>query len=148
MRAPLSATAGTVTPALLAVALCAGFFLSALYAYFSRAAAGRFVRALLRAEIFSAEVAKTPEELGIKSRILTRSLRDGAYLRRVIQRAEGEENRYYIREEDRYRAAVRYEKKGNDLFALIITEVLIVALGVALFLLAPRFAAMIKTLFA
>lgn len=82
---------------------------------------GKVVRAILKAEAFSEETAKTPEELGIaKSRSLVRALRRrsfGGLVRGVGADLEAKKpdysaERYYIPEEKRYQAEDRYSRRG------------------------------------
>ena len=54
-------------------------------------------------------------------------------LQRLIRTVEADgEVRYYIPEELKYRAEVRYEAKGNGLFGLIFTILVTLGLGILL----------------
>ena len=132
-----ASTAATIRNAILAV--CFGVILAALFACYQRAVPGGFVRALLQNGAASPETAKTRAELGFgKTPFLSRELRDGSFLRRVVRAAEGEgEPRYYIDEADRIRAEVRYDKRGFGPVALLLTIVLTLAAGAALIRLTP-----------
>ena len=109
------------------LALCFGILLAAL------------VRALLRVEALSPETAKTLDELELRQRrLLGFELRHNAALRHTVKEIkDGEVTRYYIPEEGKYRAAVRFEKKGNGLRDLILTTLLTVGLSILLIRLFP-----------
>lgn len=132
-----AAGAATVRNAILAV--CIGIALAALFAFYQRAVPGGFVRALLAAGANSEETAKTRAEAGFaKTPFLSRELRDGSFLRRVVRVAEGDgEPRYYIDETDRIRAEVRYDGRGSGLVSLLLTLVLTAALSLLLIRLTP-----------
>ena len=121
------------------VAICIGVMLACLFAYYLRAVPGGFARALLKSGALSPEAAKTPAELGFgKTPFLKRELRDGSFLRRVVRATEGEgEPRYYIDEEDRIRAEVRYDKRGFTLPILVLTLLATAAAGLLLIRLTP-----------
>lgn len=129
----------------LIIALCVGIILAAFYAFYQKQVPGAVVRAILRAKAFDPESAKTAEELGLqKNPFLRRELRKNMTLKRIIKvvqppksesgEAENttEEPRYYIPEEMKYRAEVRYENKGNGLFGLIFTIIVTLGLGILL----------------
>lgn len=95
-----------------------------------QAVSGRFVRALLKSGAFSEETAKTPDELAAVRFAplrwaLRHALRDGSHLRKTaVSRVSSpdetnrkillSETRFYIPEEQRFRAEERWKKKGND----------------------------------
>jgi len=132
-----AAKAATIRNAVFAV--CFGVILAALFAYYQRAVPGGFARALLKSGACSPETAKTRAELGFgKTPFLKRELRDGSFLRRVVRVAEREgEPRYYIDEEDRIRAEVRYDKQGSGLLALLLTAALTLIAGMVVIRLTP-----------
>lgn len=123
----------------LIIALCVGIILAAFYAFYQKQVPGAVVRAILRAKAFDPESAKTAEELGLqKNPFLRHELRKNMTLKRLIKIAEDEapsENsapRYYIPEDLKYRAEVRYENKGNGVFGLIFTILVTLGLGILL----------------
>ena len=126
-------------------AFCAGIILAAIYMMYQKQVPGAVVRAILRAEAFSAEKAMTAEELGLSKNFFFRyELEHNLTLKRLIQRVESENDegegaptRYFIPEELKYRAEVRYDKKGNGLFGLIFTVVVTVILGIVIIKLLP-----------
>lgn len=123
------------------VALCIGIVLASLYAAYQRGVVGKPVRALLRAEAFSPESAKTLAELSLASNpFVVFEIERNRVLRGlicVVEGEEGEEPRYYIPEELKYRADVRFEAKGNGVFALLLSVVVAVGLAAALIALLP-----------
>ena len=126
-----------------------GIILASLYAFYQKNVPGAVVRALLRAEAFSPDCAKTLTELGLEKNILIPfELAHNGMLKKLVRAAtaEGEkesgetqegEERYYIAEEDKYRAELRFDKAGNGPVSLIITAVLILAFAVLLIKLLP-----------
>jgi hypothetical protein len=125
------------------IALCAGIILAALYSFYIHRVPGEVVRTLLRAEALSQESAQTATELGLaKKPLALRELTRGATLARLITRVDAEEGgeaRYFIPEELKYRAEVRFNKKGNGLLGLLFTCALAVVLAALLFALLPWF---------
>lgn len=82
---------------------------------------GKAVRAILKAEAYSEESAKTPEELGLaKSRTLLRALRLGKFgglvksvgFDPLDKKPDYSAERYYIPEDRRYQAEDRYSRRG------------------------------------
>ena len=128
--------ADAATATLLIYGVCIGVVLAALYTFYYQQVPGGVVRALLRAEAFSEETAKTVEELGLSSLAL-RELTRGKALRRVVSRVEGENTHYYIPEQDKYRVEIRFDKKGNGVTGLILTAVLSFVLAIVLVKLFP-----------
>ena len=119
--------------------VCIGAILASLLALYQQTVPGKLVRALLSAEAFSAETAVTLASLGLAGRpLIARELKRGAMLKKFVLCTEGEgEVRYYIPEELKYRAATRYEKKGNALVSLAVTVILSFALALLLMKLFP-----------
>ena len=126
-------------------AIAVGIILAAFYMAYQKQVPGAIVRAILRAEAFSEENAKTAEELGLtKNFFIRHELKKNQTLKRLIKRVktvetEGEDAvvRYYIPEDLKYRAEIRYDKKGNGLFGLIFTIVATVGLCILLIKLLP-----------
>ncbi len=126
------------------LAFCIGIILAALYMLYQKRVPGAVIRAFLRAEAFSEEAAKTPEELGLANNPFYRyELKHNLTLKRFLRAVEKSEDenelqtRYFIPEELKYRAEIRYDKKGSGLFSLILTIVLTVGLGIAVIKLLP-----------
>lgn len=129
----------------LIIALAVGIALASLYAFYQKNVPGLLVHALLRAEAFTPEAAKTAEELGLeKNPFVWFEFKHNTMLKRVVtcierttEEGEAPLLAYYIPEELKYRAEVRYEKKGNGPIALIITMIATVLLAILLIRLAP-----------
>lgn len=132
------------------VALCIGIMLASLYAAYQRGVVGKPVRALLRAEALSPETAKTLAELSLeRNPFVVFEIERNRVLKGLIKtvHTEGEEApRYYIPEELKYRADVRFEAKGNGIFALLLAAVVAAGLALALIALLPTFLTIIDNL--
>jgi hypothetical protein len=125
---------------------------------------GNIIRAILKAEAHTPEAAKTLTELGLDKNPLYRfELRRNAVLKKTVlctseqETGEGEdesekaesaakEERFYILEEDKYRAEVRFDKKGNGVVGLVVTAILTVALAILLIKLTPAVLGMVDNL--
>ena len=133
----------------LVIAICVGAILAALYNFYIRNIPGSIVRALLRAQALSPESAVDIETLALPCRALVRfELRRGSALSRMVQQAPSSEQdgecapqppRYYIPEEAKYRAELRFSSEGNGLVALILTSALSVGLAALVIALLPWF---------
>lgn len=132
------------------VAFCIGILLASLYMLYQKLIPGSIVRAILKAESHTPDTAKTLAELGLDKNPLYRfELRHNAMLKKMVSRAdedvaEGEDaenteqqQRFYISEEAKYRAEIRFDKKGNGVAGLVLTAVLTVVLAILLIKLTP-----------
>lgn len=148
------------------LAFCIGILLASLYMLYQKLVPGNIVRAILKAEAHTPESAKTLTELGLDKNPLYRfELRRNTVLRKTVLRvseqgsdeSESEtasedtenveqEERFYISEEEKYRAEVRFDKKGNGIAGLVLTAVLTVALAILLIKLTPAVLGMIDHL--
>lgn len=144
MSAPLSAfevaertyehfTVSAQSLTVLVWAFAAGILLAAVYMLYQKTVPGGVVRAVLAGEALSSESAKTAAELGITGWLARRELRKNVTLKRMIHRveAEGRETRYFIPEEEKYRAELRYEREGRNpliTFALVAALTFVFAL--------------------
>ena len=139
----LNFTASSAKTATLFIwAACLGVILASLYHYYQCTVPGGVVRALLRAEAFSLESAKTVADLGLANKAFALyELTSGITLRHVVHRVEGEdgEERYYIPEKERYRAELRFSKEGNGVKGLVLTAIFCVVLAIALVKVLPFF---------
>ena len=145
------------TVELVAVSVFVGAVFATVMMYISRTLMGRAVRALINAGAIGSENAKTLQELGLSGDLLLqRELRKKGALRKLVSEADDtivdlpdgssyytRENpldlktgRFYIREENRVRAELRYSSKGSDIFMLLISIILylVVAYGVYMFI--------------
>ena len=147
-------------------ALFAGFILAALIAIYNKRVIGGFVKAILRNECLSAESAKTVTDLGFGNDwFIKNALRTDTVLRRFVVRVdnmddkndtaeESPENekkesasrhdiidfaksKFYIPEELKYRAEVRYASKGTDLIAFGLCVVVLAAAAFAAIYIIP-----------
>ena len=104
-----------------------GIILLSLYSFYQRHVLGGVLRLLIREGALSEESAKTAAELGLaEKRFLLFAVKHDATLKKMILRVSGEEERFYLPEEQKYRAEVRFEEKGGVL-SLIVTAVLTLA---------------------
>ena len=101
-----------------------GIAIGVFMGYYNKAVLGRAIRTLLEKEAFGEEKALTAEELGFaKNRMILHSIRRGV-LARFVHTVEGKEKRYYLIEDERHRAELRYSNKGTDLYVVIISLVI------------------------
>ena len=144
----------------------AGIVVASLLAVYNKRVIGGFVKKLLSEESFSPEKAKTVAELGYtKDWVIENALRRDSVLRRFVVRA-GEENeeekkdaekkadkngaqkskktdidfvtaRFYIPEEQKYSAEVRYASKGTNLVSLAVGLVICAAAAIIAVILIP-----------
>lgn len=129
----------------------AGMVLATFYTYYQKQIIGGFVNKLRQAGATTPDTAKTLEELGyLRHGAIRRELSKPAPLRKMVWEAEdlhqeGEDGvifcsrettldldtgRFYIPEEKRIEAELRYNVKGNDLLAVIMSIVVFFALAV------------------
>ena len=147
------ATAKTLT--MLIIAICVGVVLAALYNFYIRRVPGGVVRLLLSRGALSPESALSAEELGLLEKPFSLwELLRGISLRHIVcavqeSETDGEEaeinaqTRFYIPEDKKYRAEIRFEQKGNGAMGLAITCGLSVVLCIALIKLIPVVLALI-----
>lgn len=129
-----------------------GVMLAAFYVIYTSLAQGVLVRKLLEREIHTPEEAKTLAELGLEKNILVKlGLHNRYTLRRVVKSAgcgsEGaadgkavalKNERFYIPEEDKYTASMRFRSGGNGLPTLLFVFFVSIACIVLIFALAPE----------
>ncbi len=139
--------------------LCAGLSIGAVFSYINNRIIGDYVRSLIRTQIHTPENAKTLAESGFFKNIFVRlALRDGKPLRRLVKCANADEMpvthvgkdgekqirmdmtaaRFYIPEELRITAELRYEERGNSLMNLILSILLLVALALVVLFVMPE----------
>lgn len=120
--------------------ICIGIFIAYLIALYKHTVAGAPVRALLHAEAFSPETAKTLSELGFtQHHMIQFELRHDLQLQKLLKTKTDEngELRYFIPEELKYCAELRYEKKANPVIQILFAAVLTVAIGIVVVKLLP-----------
>ena len=120
------------------LAVCIGVILAALYNFYVRLVPGSVIRALLAADALDEARAKRADELAL-SALARFELTHNAVLQRLIARTEEESVRYYIPEEQKYRAELRFERRGNGVGGLILTVALTLAAGMLVARLLPWF---------
>ena len=100
-----------------------GIVIGVFMSYYNKVVLGRAIRALLEKKVFGEENALSAEELGFAgNRIVLNSIRRGV-LARFVHTVDSETKRFYLIEEERHRAELRYSNKGTDLFVAIVALV-------------------------
>lgn len=128
-----------------------GFMLATVLYYYQKKVMGKFVRLIISKGALSADNALTLEELGYQKKVLVRSqLQKQSALRKMVWEVDdnyrtGEDGRlycarekaldlnlgkFYVPEERRIQAQLRYDDKGSDIFTLLISAVVLFALAV------------------
>lgn len=130
------------------IGLILGTILASAAAYYMRAVQGKFVRELLKKECFSPDTAVTLRECGFFCNpSVRRELSKGGALSKITKctDAVSEEHpidfltaRFYIPEDDKYRAEFRYTKKGASVPHLLLTVGVCILVGVLLFRWLPQ----------
>jgi hypothetical protein len=137
--------------------LCAGLFLAMLYTLYLRVVPGALVRALLKNGAHTPESARPLDSLHLRARgFVIASLAHNATLQRLVKIApqpekagEGEQRhaaRYYIPEENVFRAESLYGKRGNPALQLLLAAVGCTALAILLCKLIPPALSMIDAI--
>ena len=124
---------------LLVYGICAGIVLAAIYTLYQKSVPGSLVRALIAADATSPDKAVTLEALPLRfKKLLAFELEHNLVLGKTVQTVgEGSDVRYYIPEEQKYRAEGRFEKKGNGILSLVLTAALAFGLALLLFFIIP-----------
>ncbi|MBQ8345682.1 MAG: hypothetical protein IJY42_05395 [Clostridia bacterium] len=122
----------------LIVGIAIGLIIAAAFMSFTRTRIGRFVRKMIKEECFSAESSKTLTELEeFRNSTVRRQLAKGMILRNIVRCVEEDDAKaagaeyqfdfktahFYIPEEQKYRADVRFEKKGIGWLTVLLTAV-------------------------
>lgn len=149
-KAMLSIASARQTIVLLVWALFAGIAIATVSLWFRQRVLGKAIRTLLAQNAVGADRAMTAGALGIHSRLLLSAMRKGSLARyiRVLPPAPQEgaeksdevaanagEERFYLDEEKKIQAELRYSGKGADLYIVIIGLILFLILA----LLAARY---------
>ena len=144
------------TARIVILGLCAGLFLASLYSLYLRTVPGGLVRALLANGADSPANACTLDSLPLRCRGLTlAALAHNIALRRLIKVApapegegqeEGHRARYYLPEENTFRAERLFGKQGNPVLQLLLTLVGCLLLAVLLCKLLPVALSMIDAI--
>ena len=149
-------TASTVE--FIAISVYIGATLATVMMYFNKAVIGKLVRKLLKAKAQDKDSAKSLKELGLdKNPFVASALMGKGALRKLVSEVEDErvtlpdgtsyftrekplkvsQGRYYISEESRIRAELRYTAKGSDLVMLIISLLLYLVIAYVVYLFVP-----------
>ncbi len=138
-----------------------GFAVASLMAVYNKGLIGGFVKAILSNECFDEASAKTITELGYGTdRFVKSALRTNTVLLRFVSRVDApDENgnpvvpkksrgghdiidfetaRFYIPEELKYRAEVRYSRRGTNIISLIVTIIILAAAAFGVLFLVPE----------
>lgn len=128
-----------------------GFMLAMILNYYQKKVIGAFVRSVIKQGAIDADNAKTLEELGYQNKpLIRRELQKYSALRKMVWEVDdnyrtGEDGmlycareksldlnlgKFYIPEERRIQAELRYDDKGSDIFALIISAAVLFAIAV------------------
>lgn len=128
-----------------------GFMIASVMYYYQKKVVGGFVRRVMEKGANSPDTAMTLAELGYQNHpAIRRELKKPGPLRKMVWEAEdnylqGENGllysarekaldlnlgRFYVSEEKRIEAELRYDNKGTDLFTLIIAAAIFFALAV------------------
>lgn len=132
-------------------AIYIGFMLAMILNYYQKKVIGAFVRSVIEQGALTSDSAKTLEELGYHGKpLIRRELAKYSALRKMVWEVDdnyrtGEDGtlycarektldlnlgKFYIPEERRIQAQLRYDDKGSDIFALIISAAVLFALAV------------------
>lgn len=135
-----------------------GILIGACSIFYNKRLVGAFVRSLIANSASDPDSAKTLEELGFEKNIFVRhALRDGSVLRKMVweandnytadasgfrfsartQKMDINTARFYIDEENRVKADLRYSAKGTDVITLVIAVVVFFVTAYALLLFIP-----------
>lgn len=132
----------TLEKVVLAIAL--GFIAGAIIMLYNKRAVGKLVRELIKRGASSPATALTAAELGLKPRASLKSpnsairklvraapAKEGDSPDRALSSAELARTRFYLPEDDRIRAELRYDAKNTTLPIVILT---VIGVGVAAYL--------------
>ncbi len=147
---------------LIVVGICLGLSVGGFVAVFNKRVLGGFVRRLLRAECLSPETGKTLPELDYADKLtIRRAVRTNVNLRRVVKcreeeayeaeegsatdkkarkkpfRIDPDEHHFYIPEDMKYMADVKFEDKGTTWRGAIVCAILMVILALVLLAVLP-----------
>ena len=176
-EAVISLTYDELSVYLVILGVCVGLIIGLVYSYFTRIAAHRLILMLKKGGYSTAENAVTLDELGIRGKFkLRRMLKHGKGMRKVVlcaneaemqtaptgvkrfwytkflgqelpQRTDFKIARFYLPEENLPLAEKRYSCEGMSFIGLLITVVVILAVGVGAMFVAPRLIEMAEGVF-
>lgn len=144
-----------------------GFVIASFMIFYHKRIIGAFVRALLEHNASGPESALGIYDLGYhKNPFIRNALKNDGTLRRIVwelednmqKREDGvtfsarssrlnvETAKFYIPEENRIRAELRYSSKGTDIFSIIIAVILFMAVAYGALLLLPMISDLISSM--
>ena len=139
-------TGGNTTSASIIWAIILGVFIAVVITYINKKTVGKLVNKLLALPADSEENAVTLDELGFeKNGSLRYALRPSSTLSNIIKHTE--DGRYYIQEDQQYRAEIVYTQNRLSVMTLVISAVLLIVAGSALLNVLPSFVNMFKSVF-
>ena len=139
-------TGGNTTSASIIWAIILGVFIAVVITYINKKTVGKLVNKLLALPADSEENAVTLDELGFeKNGSLRYALRPSSTLSNIIKHTE--DGRYYIPEDQQYRAEIVYTQNRLSVMTLVISAVLLIVAGTALLNVLPSFVNMFKSVF-
>lgn len=113
---------------IIVVSVAIGIIIAGFVILYQNKVVGSAVRTILKKGANSPETALSIENLGIKKKSLKAyNLRTNTYLRKLVKKTE--DNRFFIPEELRIRAELRYDKKKASVFSVITTVIFVVIVG-------------------
>ena len=148
-------TGGFISVPLILIGLFVGFALASFGAVFNKRVHGGFVRKLLCEECLSPDTAKTLPELNCADKLIIRyAVRRSVSLRKVVHCREEEEyakeahdkpfrvlpdeHHFYVPEDMKYTAQIKFEKKGSSWVGAVIYLVILLVALVALLVFMPK----------
>ncbi len=139
-------TGGSVTAASVIWPIMIGVFLAILIAYFNKRSIGKLVQKLLAAPADSEENALSLSDMGLEKRSYIKyALRRGGTLSSIVKMTE--DGRYYIPEEQGYRAETTYYPDRSSPLTLIIFGIILIAAGIGLLNVLPYVSEIIGGIF-
>lgn len=110
---------------------------------------GSIVRNILQKKALSQDTALTLEELGYnpKNIFYKFAFRNNSTFEKTVHRTAEQPARYYIPEEIKDREEIRYRKKGNDFFGIILAVIVFTAIALVSLTLIPWFKDALSNIF-
>lgn len=141
---------------LIVIGIAIGLMIGVIISYVNRVNSYRLVKALVAEGANTPESAKRVDELNVRGKgIIKGLLKDGKLLRKVVYAVISENSKkidprvaaFYIPEEKRIAAEVRYSREGMSPPALIITLIVIAAAAVGAMYVIPELITMAGNVF-
>jgi hypothetical protein len=129
--------------------LMVGVIIAAFVVLFHKKTLGKLVKKLFDEGAKTEATAKSLAELGLeKNKFLRYALRPDSTLRKIIDATEVDgELRYYITEDNAYRAEVTYNPDGSSVLTVVIAILLILIVASVMLILIPDLIQMFKNAF-